>query len=106
MRLATMVKEFFHDRGIHSTTIQPEFLSPVEAGPIAAKGGNCAVPCQAACAPEVLCCAPPIKTTVPPSFHPPLSPRTGWVQAKKTMSSCESESSDSPSQPPSQSQPA
>ena len=26
MRIAAQIKKFFHDRGIHSTTIQPEFL--------------------------------------------------------------------------------
>lgn len=26
MKLAEKVKEFFHNEGIHSTTIQPEFL--------------------------------------------------------------------------------
>lgn len=31
MKLAEKVKEFFHNEGIHSTTIQPEF---VEIGPV------------------------------------------------------------------------
>lgn len=28
MRIAEKVKEFFHNEGIHSTTIQPEFVDP------------------------------------------------------------------------------
>ena len=29
MAIANQVKEFFHNEGIHSTTIQPEFLEPI-----------------------------------------------------------------------------
>jgi len=32
MKLAEKVKEFFHNEGIHSTTIQPEFLEIDEVG--------------------------------------------------------------------------
>ena len=38
MKVAERVKEFFHDEGIHSTTIQPEFVEsqdPSVAGSIA-----------------------------------------------------------------------
>lgn len=32
MKLAEKVKEFFHNEGIHSTTIQPEFVEMNEVG--------------------------------------------------------------------------
>jgi zinc transporter 1 len=32
MKIAEKVKEFFHNEGIHSTTIQPEFVEMNEVG--------------------------------------------------------------------------
>jgi zinc transporter 1 len=32
MKIAERVKEFFHNEGIHSTTIQPEFVEMNEVG--------------------------------------------------------------------------
>ena len=34
MKVAERVKEFFHDEGIHSTTIQPEFVQSQDASPM------------------------------------------------------------------------
>ena len=37
MKVAERVKEFFHDEGIHSTTIQPEFVQSRDASPMEVK---------------------------------------------------------------------
>ena len=34
MKVAERVKEFFHDEGIHSTTIQPEFVHSRDTSPM------------------------------------------------------------------------
>lgn len=48
-RLAPVVKTLFHDWGIHSTTIQPEF-APQDGGT------NCAQACPSPCNVDLLCC--------------------------------------------------
>ncbi|XP_074660758.1 uncharacterized protein LOC141913186 isoform X2 [Tubulanus polymorphus] len=54
MRIAEQVKEFFHDEGIHSTTIQPEFEDLTEPK----EGRHCALECgpDKNCYPNT-CCA-------------------------------------------------
>ena len=42
MRIAGKVKEFFHNEGIHSTTIQPEFIS---AGELYSDAKDCTLEC-------------------------------------------------------------
>ncbi|KAG8180163.1 hypothetical protein JTE90_002289 [Oedothorax gibbosus] len=51
MAVAEKVKQFFHNEGIHSTTIQPEFLS------VDATGENCVLDCpvSADCTPQTCC---------------------------------------------------
>jgi hypothetical protein len=39
MKIAEKVKEFFHNEGIHSTTIQPEFVEMNEVG-VLCRGEN------------------------------------------------------------------
>ena len=38
MKIAEKVKEFFHNEGIHSTTIQPEFVEMNEVGVLSTVG--------------------------------------------------------------------
>ena len=42
MPIANQVKDFFHNEGIHSTTIQPEFI---EDPPESQELGNCVLDC-------------------------------------------------------------
>ncbi|KAL4623964.1 zinc transporter 1-like [Arapaima gigas] len=53
MDVARCVKGFFHDEGIHATTVQPEFVS-VHSG---SNLTQCEVPCLPQCASK-LCCSP------------------------------------------------
>lgn len=50
MPIAAKIKAFFHKRGIHSTTIQPEFTEPIEG-----KTDECMVECMTTCI-ENTCC--------------------------------------------------
>ncbi|XP_037967891.1 zinc transporter 1 isoform X2 [Plutella xylostella] len=55
MKIAEKVKEFFHNEGIHSTTIQPEFVElPLGAAGIA-NGAAIEAPCALHCPPNDLC---------------------------------------------------
>ena len=60
MAIANQLKEFFHNEGIHSTTIQPEFvekpdnLEGVEANGLVLK--DCVLECDPDCA-ERMCCS-------------------------------------------------
>lgn len=58
MRIAEKVKEFFHNEGIHSTTIQPEFID-FENGAFDESNDNCALDCPSTqrthCAPQTCC---------------------------------------------------
>lgn len=51
MRIATDLKELFHKRGIHSTTIQPEFTD-LEDGSVKE---NCIFECKKNCEPNTCC---------------------------------------------------
>uniref|UniRef100_A0A8B9L7U3 Solute carrier family 30 member 1b n=1 Tax=Astyanax mexicanus TaxID=7994 RepID=A0A8B9L7U3_ASTMX len=51
MDIAKRIKSFFHDEGIHATTVQPEFLSDVTESSVS----ECDLPCYSQCAPK-LCC--------------------------------------------------
>ena len=60
MAIANQLKEFFHNEGIHSTTIQPEFIEQPEIceGDEAANGQvikDCILECDPDCA-ERMCC--------------------------------------------------
>lgn len=65
MAIANQLKEFFHNEGIHSTTIQPEFIEKPEIY------GNvdeqilkdCILECDPNCA-ERMCCIPNTTTDV------------------------------------------
>ncbi|KAG8443727.1 hypothetical protein GDO86_009049 [Hymenochirus boettgeri] len=51
MEVAKRIKDFFHDEGIHATTIQPEFSS-VESG---SRISLCELSCRTQCAPKQCC---------------------------------------------------
>ncbi|XP_018411594.1 PREDICTED: zinc transporter 1 [Nanorana parkeri] len=57
MDVAKRIKDFFHDEGIHATTIQPEFSS-VESG---SRISLCELSCRTQCAPKQ-CCGNPEKS--------------------------------------------
>lgn len=50
MEIAAKIKKFFHEKGIHSTTIQPEFTNEVEGG-----HDNCILECKEDCNPNTCC---------------------------------------------------
>ncbi|CAH2234556.1 jg9176 [Pararge aegeria aegeria] len=55
MKIAEKVKEFFHNEGIHSTTIQPEFVElPLDGNEIIS-GASAEAPCALHCPPNDLC---------------------------------------------------
>ncbi|CAM9231004.1 unnamed protein product [Lampetra planeri] len=51
MEVAKRIKDFFHDEGIHATTIQPEFVTFSSAS----RDSLCELSCRTQCAPK-LCC--------------------------------------------------
>ncbi|KAL6477918.1 hypothetical protein MHYP_G00137530 [Metynnis hypsauchen] len=51
MDIAKRIKSFFHDEGIHATTVQPEFSSDTAESSVS----DCELPCYSQCAPK-LCC--------------------------------------------------
>ncbi|MGH0123800.1 UNVERIFIED_CONTAM: hypothetical protein FKN15_066840 [Acipenser sinensis] len=51
MDVAKRIKDFFHNEGIHATTIQPEFVTVNSESPISL----CELSCRTQCAPK-LCC--------------------------------------------------
>ncbi|KAI4875119.1 hypothetical protein NFI96_025239 [Prochilodus magdalenae] len=51
MDIAKRIKSFFHDEGIHATTVQPEFSSDAAESSVS----ECELPCYSQCAPK-LCC--------------------------------------------------
>lgn len=59
MRIAEKVKEFFHNEGIHSTTIQPEFIDFENEVFDNGTGDNCVLDCPPTqrphCAPQTCC---------------------------------------------------
>ncbi|XP_041973318.1 zinc transporter 1 isoform X2 [Aricia agestis] len=76
MKIAEKVKEFFHNEGIHSTTIQPEFVElPLDGNEIMS-GASAEAPCALHCPPNDLCrnatcCGPNqqeyVAANIPPS---------------------------------------
>ncbi|KAJ0179511.1 hypothetical protein K1T71_005223 [Dendrolimus kikuchii] len=55
MKIAEKVKEFFHNEGIHSTTIQPEFVELPTDGNEILSGASAEAPCALHCPPNDLC---------------------------------------------------
>jgi len=59
MAIANQLKEFFHNEGIHSTTIQPEFIEQPEISDSDEANGqtikDCILECDPDCA-ERMCC--------------------------------------------------
>ncbi|XP_051952577.1 zinc transporter 1-like [Xyrauchen texanus] len=51
MDVAKRIKDFFHDEGIHATTIQPEFVTMISES----RASLCELSCRTQCAPK-LCC--------------------------------------------------
>jgi len=49
MQIATKIKAFFHQKGIHSTTIQPEFTNEIETH------DNCILECEKDCVQNTCC---------------------------------------------------
>ncbi|XP_036405628.1 zinc transporter 1a [Megalops cyprinoides] len=60
MDVAKRIKDFFHDQGIHATTIQPEFATVNSESRISL----CELSCRTQCAPK-LCCGASDKPAVP-----------------------------------------
>lgn len=56
------MKDFFHNEGIHSTTIQPEFVEPFSEKASMAEINDCVLECEGGrnldCLPHT-CCGPP-----------------------------------------------
>lgn len=80
MEVAEKVKEFFHNEGIHSTTIQPEFVETVETGRISSSD-DCMLACPkgpaaAAGGCEASKCCPPVSK----------APSTGNIPTPKLRS--------------------
>lgn len=55
MKIAEKVKEFFHNEGIHSTTIQPEFVELPIDGVEVTMGGGAEAPCALHCPTNDIC---------------------------------------------------
>lgn len=61
MKIAEKVKEFFHNEGIHSTTIQPEFIEvDISENPIERSSADCVLDCPKTDKPCTFstCCGP------------------------------------------------
>lgn len=54
MEVAKRIKDFFHNEGIHATTIQPEFVSFSSER----RDSQCELACRTVCAPKQCCGAP------------------------------------------------
>ncbi|XP_013140614.1 PREDICTED: zinc transporter 1 [Papilio polytes] len=99
MKIAEKVKEFFHNEGIHSTTIQPEFIELPLDGTEMVSGVSAADPCALHCPPNDLChnatcCGPNQQERSTPS--PAVTP---YLCRQRTMGSrAESATSVGPAQ--------
>ncbi|RVE55699.1 hypothetical protein OJAV_G00228900 [Oryzias javanicus] len=62
MEVAKRIKDFFHDEGIHATTIQPEFVTFNSE----TQGSQCELSCRTQCAPK-LCCGQKTATDSKPA---------------------------------------
>ncbi|XP_038213151.1 zinc transporter 1 isoform X2 [Zerene cesonia] len=76
MKIAEKVKEFFHNEGIHSTTIQPEFVElPLDGNEMISSSAE--APCALHCPPNDLChnatCCGPNQQEMPPTGRAVLS---------------------------------
>ncbi|XP_045492044.1 zinc transporter 1 isoform X3 [Colias croceus] len=76
MKIAEKVKEFFHNEGIHSTTIQPEFVElPLDGNEMISSSAE--APCALHCPPNDLChnatCCGPNQQEMPPTGRANLS---------------------------------
>jgi len=54
--LASSIKEFFHHEGIHSTTIQPEFIEEIFEEGVTSDEKQCLLKCESNSCEEKLCC--------------------------------------------------
>lgn len=79
MDVAKRIKDFFHDEGIHATTIQPEFVTVNSES----RASLCELSCRTQCAPKLCCGA--VDTA---------KPLEGSLESKK---SCESKTPTLPS---------
>ncbi|CAG4951408.1 unnamed protein product [Parnassius apollo] len=94
MKIAEKVKEFFHNEGIHSTTIQPEFIELPTDGNEVASGTSADAPCALHCPPNDLChnatcCGPnqQERTTPSPSVTPYLCRQRNMGSRTESMNS-------------------
>ncbi|XP_065058823.1 calcium/manganese antiporter SLC30A10-like [Rhopilema esculentum] len=55
MQICESLKTFFHEEGIHSTTIQPEFIEEIKPS---AKEGLCLLKCESLQCKDSVCCKP------------------------------------------------
>merc|ERR1719410_2942023 len=82
MIIAENIKEFFHDEGIHSTTIQPEFVD-CNIQDCKTEGGDCMISCpkgpdqvpEPACEASVCCPVPNEKRKSRSTQNTPTTPR-------------------------------
>jgi len=81
-KIAEQVKTFFHNEGIHSTTIQPEFSEEV------AEGRDCVLECgpDKLCYPDT-CCAKKIKNGGDPSSQPEYIGNSTSLGVRQRLSS-------------------
>lgn len=61
LSMGQMVKQFFHEEGIHSTTIQLEFIDDMQSLSAAGPNGSCLFECDSVCS-EKMCCSPNISS--------------------------------------------
>ncbi|XP_052009685.1 zinc transporter 1 [Xyrauchen texanus] len=80
MDIAKRIKDFFHDQGIHATTVQPEFSSITEES----CDSRCELSCRSQCGPK-LCCDPTKRTKpeLPSSKEKSHRHVVGWGDQKK-----------------------
>lgn len=87
MRIAEKVKEFFHNEGIHSTTIQPEFIDLNNDGVHNESYDNCVLDCPPTqrndCAPQTCCGAQKSSNLMDASITID-GDQTGTVLARRT----------------------
>ncbi|CAH2063027.1 unnamed protein product, partial [Iphiclides podalirius] len=94
MKIAEKVKEFFHNEGIHSTTIQPEFIELPLDGNEVISGVSADAPCALHCPANDLChnatcCGPnqQERTTPSPSVTPYLCRQRNMGSRTESMNS-------------------
>lgn len=81
MDVAKRIKDFFHDEGIHATTIQPEFVTFDSES----RASLCELSCRTQCAPK-LCCGAGDKPGAGSEKRPSIDSRTGGAPVLEVIS--------------------